>query len=107
MRSQNTSIKKPDQNTTCKEIQLFEFESQSWLILFSLWLKYNSEKENMYCKLCSALKYQNSMARGTDNFRISTLTSHLEHTDHKRALWAAMERRILSPQLKEHIIVSL
>ena len=35
------------------------------------------------------------MGMGTDNFRTSTLTRHLEHSDHKMALNAPKERQNL------------
>lgn len=47
------------------------------------WFRYDKELNLMYCHLCETAKKDNAMALGTDHFRTSTMTRHVEHPDHK------------------------
>ena len=65
---------------------------KGWLVTYP-WLKYDYEKKLMYCTLCLNIGASNSMTQGTDNFRTSTLTRHLDCDDHKRAMDAPRNKK--------------
>ena len=50
-----------------------------WCSLYH-WLKYDSERNLMLCKLCRDLKFTNAMWLCTSNFNTSTLSRHVRQT---------------------------
>ena len=62
------------------------FQKQ-WLLLYP-WLRYDKEKDLMFCNKCEETKKINSLTKGTNNFRTSTITRHLDTEDHKMAIAA-------------------
>lgn len=63
---------------------------QSWLQEFK-WLEY--AEGQMKCKVCREAKKSSPMVSGCTNFRKSTLTRHLESTEHKQATQEKLLRR--------------
>ena len=57
-----------------------------WLKSYGNWLKYDEEKNQMYCTLCQEGKLKNTMAQGTNNFKTTTIDRHLKSSDHRTAL---------------------
>ena len=43
------------------------------------WLRYDEEKNMMFCSICLDYNKDNAMTKGCNNFRTSTLTRHLKH----------------------------
>lgn len=64
---------------------------ERWLLIYP-WLRYDSSKNEMYCDLCRKNKKKNAMATGTDNFRTSTLTRHVQGSDHQLLSAAPKEK---------------
>ena len=52
------------------------------------WLRYDEEKNMMFCSICLDYNKDNAMTKGCNNFRTSTLTRHLKHKDHTSAVSA-------------------
>ena len=48
------------------------------------WLKYDSEKNQIYCAICRETGKKNNLSTGTNNFRVSTLTRHLGYRTVKK-----------------------
>ena len=57
-----------------------------WMRTYGNWLKYDIDKNLMYCTLCQDLNFTNTMALGTSNFKTTTLDRHLKSNDHRTAL---------------------
>ena len=55
---------------------------ERWLHTYP-WLRYDSSKNEMFCEVCHKKSKKNAMAIGTDNFRTSTLTRHVQGSDHQ------------------------
>ena len=51
-----------------------------WLSAYK-WLRYDNRKDLMHCQLCREAKSNSTMAKGTNNFRTSTITRHLTFSD--------------------------
>ena len=64
-----------------------------WLYSYP-WLSY--ENGLMHCKQCRELKFTNTMAQGTNNFRTNTLTRHVSGSDHQWAVAAPNEQKRMS-----------
>ena len=62
------------------------FQKQ-WLLLYS-WLRYDKEKDLMFCSKCEETKKINSLTKGKNNFRTNTIAKNLDTEDHKKAIAA-------------------
>ena len=62
-----------------------------WLHTYRPWLVF--ENGLMFCKDCRALKLNNNLAQGTNNFRTNTLTRHILSADHKQTVSVDDERK--------------
>ena len=67
--------------STLKEPLKRHFQT-TWLSLYP-WLRYDSEQGKMFCDLCKRHNKLNTLGVGTDNFRTSTLTRHVDTKDHE------------------------
>lgn len=81
----------------------------SWLSVYP-WLRH--EGGLMFCHVCRDAKFKNALAVGTDNFRTSTLTRHLELSEHMRlvqapAAQAEMKTAVAQVFSKEAMAVSV
>ena len=70
---------------------------QDWWLQLYPWLKYDKDKNVMWCQLCKEFRPGScSMATGIgSNFRTSTLTRHLNNKNHLMALDAEKEQENL------------
>ncbi len=50
------------------------------------WLRYDVKMKLMFCTICQEQHKKNTFTKGTNNFRTSTLTRHVESSDHQEAL---------------------
>ena len=62
-----------------------------WLRSY-FWLKYDADKDHMYCEICRNLKFTNTLSLGTNNFKTTTLQRHVVSQDHKSAVSNPGER---------------
>ena len=53
------------------------------------WLRYDREKDLMYCKTCETCNLKNNFTHGSDNFQNSTLQQHMTSRDHTHAVKTA------------------
>ncbi len=59
---------------------------QHWLQMYP-WLRYDDEKNMMWCQTCRDANRNNSMSIGIgQNFQTSTLARHVESQDHRFSL---------------------
>ena len=58
---------------------------EKWLHTYP-WLRYDSSKNEMFCEVCHKKSKKNAMEIGTDNFRTSALTRHVQRSDHQLLL---------------------
>lgn len=79
-------------NNSIKPSTIEKPKFQSKWLQTNHWLAYDQEKNVMYCKLCRDLKLKNSLALGTDNFKTTTITRHVDSGDHKHAISASISR---------------
>ena len=63
-----------------------------WLSAYK-WLRYDNRKDLMHCQLCRETKSNSTMAKGTNNFRTSTITRHLTFSEHQLLVSALKEWR--------------
>ena len=63
-----------------------------WLSAYK-WLRYDNRKDLMHCQLCREAKSNSTMAKGTNNFRTSTVTCHLTFSEHQLLVSAPKEWR--------------
>ena len=63
-----------------------------WLSAYK-WLRYDNRKDLMHCQLCREVKSNSTMAKGTNNFRTSTITHHLTFSEHQLLVSAPKEWR--------------
>ena len=61
-----------------------------WLSAYK-WLRYDNRKDLMHCQLCREAKSNNTMAKGMNNFRTSTITRHLTFSEHQLLVSAPKE----------------
>ena len=61
-----------------------------WLSAYK-WLRYDNRKDLMHCQLCREAKSNSTMAKGTNNFRTSTITCHLTFSEHQLLVSAPKE----------------
>jgi hypothetical protein len=67
------------QSAKAREVRHFQ---KAWIDKYP-WLKYQEENDLMFCKLCREAGKSNAMAVGTNNYKTSTLTRHVDSSDHK------------------------
>ena len=77
--------------TESKPTEIRKFQPR-WLAI-NKWLKYDSDKNKMYCKSCIDAGLNNALTSGSDNFKTSTLTRHVASADHQRAILAPTGRQ--------------
>ena len=65
-----------------------------WLQLYP-WLRFDDDKNSMHCYICRELGFRNTLALGTNNYCTSTLSRHVTHAEHKRAVKAPEEKKNL------------
>ncbi|XP_060605113.1 uncharacterized protein LOC132757745 [Ruditapes philippinarum] len=70
-----------------------------WLKSY-FWLKFDDNKNEMYCDFCRNLHYCNTMALGTSNFKTTTLQRHAASSDHHSAVSNKSHRQ----QFKEAVL---
>lgn len=92
--------------------------SFGWLPIFS-WLRFDKERNVMFCEPCTQAGMKNNFTGdGCDNWRIGTLRSHQESSDHRnipiavaaQQQTAQMQEELLAEQkarLKPHLMNAL
>ena len=93
--SSATSDRDAQPSTSKQNEQATRYFQVGWLHSYP-WLSY--ENGLMHCKQRRELKFTNTMAQGTNNFRTSTstLTRHVSDSDHQRAMAAPNEQKRMS-----------
>lgn len=95
----NNDLPKSNEKNAAGNQEKPKFQTK-WLKL-NPWLTYDAEKDIMRCKLCIKCNFSNSMALGCNNFKTTTLTRHIDSSDHKRALRAETERENLEKTINK------